>query len=151
MVSTGQFFDFIDFWALPGDSWFLIFLYFWNSPYKIVFYDTFIIFETALRSNVIRYKYIYRYKLLWSLEAYIIVLTTSYFIGFLFPGQIRLCTMYVCKQFMKQFFGWRYARFLFHINFSWYHWLQLIPVRTDSYRVRSDFIWMHVRIVFALS
>ena len=59
--------------------------------------------------------------------------------------------MYVRKQFMKQFFGLRYAHFLFHVNFISYHWLQLISVQTDSFRVRSDSIWMYVRIVFGRS
>ena len=58
--------------------------------------------------------------------------------------------MYVRKQFMKQFFGWRYAWFQFHINFISYHWLQLISVQTDSFRVRSDSIWMYIQFFFAL-
>ena len=58
--------------------------------------------------------------------------------------------MYVRKQIMKQFSGWRYARFLFHINFSSYHWLQFISIQTDSFRVRSDSLRTYVRIVFAL-
>ena len=47
-VYNGQFIDFMDFWALPGDSWFVILLDEWNSPYKIVPYDTYIIFEQHL-------------------------------------------------------------------------------------------------------
>ena len=39
IVYTGQFFVFVDNWALPGDSWFLILLNYWNSPYRIVLYD----------------------------------------------------------------------------------------------------------------
>ena len=68
----------------------------------------------------------------------------------LFPGQIRLCAIYVCKQFMKQFLGWRYVRFLFHINFISYHWLQFISVQTDSFRVRSDSIRMYMQFFFIL-
>ena len=48
IVSSGQFFDFMDFWALLGDSWFLILLNDWNLPNKIVPYDTYIIFEEDL-------------------------------------------------------------------------------------------------------
>ena len=40
--------------------------------------------------------------------------------------------------------------FLFHINFILYHWLLIISVQTDSFKVRSDFIQMYVQIVFAL-
>ena len=65
----------------------------------------------------------------------------------LFFGQIRLCTMYVRKQIMKQFLSWRYERFLFHLNFISYHWLQFISVQTDSFRVRSESIRMYVRII----
>ena len=38
----------MDIWALPGDSWILILLDYWNLPYKIVPYDTYIIFEQHL-------------------------------------------------------------------------------------------------------
>ena len=55
-------------------------------------------------------------------------------IALFFPGQIRLCAMSVRKQFIKQFFGWRYERFLFHINFISYHWLQFISVQTYSFK-----------------
>ena len=48
IVSTGQFFDFMDPSALPGDSWFVILLNDWNFPNKIVPYDTYIIFEQHL-------------------------------------------------------------------------------------------------------
>ena len=48
MVSPGQFFDFMDIWALPGDYLFYILLNYWKSPYEIVPYDTYIIFEEHL-------------------------------------------------------------------------------------------------------
>ena len=140
----------MDFWALPSDSWFVILLNYWNSPNKIVPYDTYIIFEQLFGAMLFTRNISKNVNIIWSLEAQIIILTTTYFIGFLFPGQIRRFVMYVRKQFMKQFFVWRYARFLFHINFSSYHWLQLISVQTDSFRVWSDYIWIYVRIVFTL-
>ena len=51
---------------------------------------------------------------------------------------------------MNQFLGWRYAQFLFHINIISNHWLELISVQTDSFRVRSASLRLYVRIVFAL-
>ena len=140
----------MDIWALPGYSWFLILLNYWNSPNQIVPDDTYIIFEQHLGAMLFAWKLSKNINTFLSLEAKIIVLTTSNFIGFLFPGQIRHGAIYVRKQIMNQFCGWRYARFLFNINFSSYHWLQLFSVQTDSFRVRSDFISMYVRIVFAL-
>ena len=58
IVSTGQFFVFVDIWALPGDSLFLILLNYWNSPYKIVPYDTYIIFEQHLGAMLFAIKYL---------------------------------------------------------------------------------------------
>ena len=45
MVSTSQFFDFMDIWDFSGDFLFFILLNCWKSPYEIVPYDTYIIFE----------------------------------------------------------------------------------------------------------
>ena len=58
--------------------------------------------------------------------------------------------MYTHKQFIKQFFIWRYAWFLFHIKFITFHWLQLIPVQPYLSRFWSDYIGLYVRIGFAL-
>ena len=49
-VSISQFFVFMDIWDLPGDSLFLVLLNYWNSSYKIVSYDTYIIFEEHLEA-----------------------------------------------------------------------------------------------------
>ena len=130
MVSTRQFLVFMDIWAFPGDHWFLILLNYWKSPYEIVPYDTYNFFEEHLGAKILARKISKNINTFWSLEAKIIILTSSYFIGFLFPWKIWLCAMYICKQFTKQFFGWRYKRFLFQINFISYHWLELISVQT---------------------
>ena len=69
IVSTGQFFVFVDIWALPGDSWFLILLIYWNSPYKIDPYDAYIIFEQHLGAMWFAKKMSKNINAFWSLEA----------------------------------------------------------------------------------
>ena len=147
---TRPIFDFMDLWALPDDFRFSVLLNYWKFPNEIVPYDTYIIFEDNLGAMLFARKISKNINTFWSLEAYIIVLTASYFIGLFFTGKIRLCAMCICKQFMKKVFSWRYERFLFYVNFISYHLLQFISVQIDSFRVTSDSIWMYVQIVFAL-
>ena len=69
IVSTDQFFVIVDIWALPGDSWFLFLMNYWNSPYIIVPYDTYIIFEQHLGAMLFARIISKNINAFWSLEA----------------------------------------------------------------------------------
>ena len=69
-------FDFMDFWALQGDSW---------LPIEIVSYGTYIIFENHLRVMLFAKNTSKNINIVWSVETKISALTTLYFIGLFFP------------------------------------------------------------------
>ena len=101
-------FDFMDFWALPVDFW-------W--PNEIVFYETYIVYEKHLGAMLFAKNTSKNINTFLKCKSLNKCSDCIVFHWLLFFWKKRLCAKYVHKQFMKHILGWRYARFLFHINF----------------------------------